>query len=912
MNTYISVLRKLSLFSVAVLLFLPLAAQYGPMGIGNADGSEAPAGTSQPRLLLWLDGSSVTVSNNQNVMVWPDKSGNDHHFVSENTSVAPVFKSTGGPGNRSYVQFNKADNRMYCQNFPMSNDGYSIYFVVRSNDNRYGVFSYGSAADPKELVLYNDNGLRVDMGSSTQNTVINDIDNGDWAYGGILHDIGSFFWNYRKVGESESNSNFGNGETISPTGTAVIGNIQQSLNGGFLPDDALAGDIAEVIVWEGALNRGQSRLMRTYLWTKYGAPFRRNGNNGWDKFRGYAAGSGGKYYEPVGIGRDNGNPNGGQHSEARLKGLVLRVNTGQWTQGRSYTVAGYNGATNSIVTSGVPAGVDNRWSRTWEINGADGNQQVRVAFDFGEGISGGDIPQEAENFVLLYRNGTTGNFTLFPESNIIEKAIVDDEVVFTVQRSNINTNNRYYTIGTTNAGVSSLDGSALRTWYAYQSGNWDDPSTWTLDGSASPTYVNAGGNIPGTGDAVVVGSGRTVTCNLNNRSQTVLKVFGTVDFNTTSGHNMGTISGNGTIRCAGSGGNGNFPAGNLTAFANPNTGGQTVFYGSGFTQTANLELNRVRVEMNSAASQITMAANFTHNGLFEIKTGTFQVNNGANATRSIESFGNVLIETQGRIRVSGTNRTHSWTFHGDLVNEGGDIRFTNRTAQNHGSNDPQRVITRFVDGTKNQRLVANGTSYFSQIVVNKGSNSTYVLTVSAENAGDFGLFGRSAQNMGSSAYFNEGSQDNALALVNGTIEIRENVFIPLHYGGGNYNINETATLWVNGGSAGKGPVLVPGASTGTAIVPYGKILVTDGLLRADCGSGITTRSNGIIQVDGGEVYATQIRTSVFGPANVGGIIINGGLVDVDGTRAGGPANNFYIFSLTYTGNLFRMTGGTLR
>src|SRR5690606_22436144 len=41
-------------------------------------------------------------------------------------------------------------------------------------------------------------------------------------------------------------------------------------------------------------------------------------------------------------------------------------------------------------------------------------------------------------------------------------------------------------------------------------------------------------------------------------------------------------------------------------------------------------------------------------------------------------------------------------------------------------------------------------------------------------------------------------------------------------------------------------------------------------------------------------------------------IINGGVVNVDGTSDGGVETAYYTFSLTYPGNLFQMTGGALR
>src|SRR5690554_524303 len=73
------------------LLFLSLASfgQVGPMGIGNKDGTPTSAGP-QPKLLLWLDGSSAhgidpdtgepIYGSNTPVDIWRDKSGNGFDF----------------------------------------------------------------------------------------------------------------------------------------------------------------------------------------------------------------------------------------------------------------------------------------------------------------------------------------------------------------------------------------------------------------------------------------------------------------------------------------------------------------------------------------------------------------------------------------------------------------------------------------------------------------------------------------------------------------------------------------------------------------------------------------------------------------------------------------------------------------
>ncbi|MCA1764548.1 MAG: hypothetical protein LC664_16370, partial [Flavobacteriales bacterium] len=440
-------------------------AQYGPMGFGNADGSEAPAGYEQPRLLLWLDGSDVNTTSGNEVVQWNDQSGNDHHFTTSAAANRPTFQATTGPAGTPCLSFDGVDDRLVCSDFELGSDAFTIYYIIKTNDGDFGLFSYGNA----------------EYGSTWWNNSNNTL------------------WEYRDGGTSEGTSGFANGFTYNSTGEAVIGDIPL-VGGGYQAGAAFDGQIAEIIIWEGFMQRPIARMMRTYLWTKYGETSPNNfreGNNGWDKFQGYQNGSAGEYYNPIAVGQDmGGNP--GFHNESRIKGLILRVNedpSSEWTGGRRYMCAGWvPDAGNSIVSTNLPSGVDARWSRVWEVGSSDdGNQRFRIGFDFGEGIEG-EIPQVADNFVLLRRTGNSGSFGIVPESQYLERSIVDDEVVFRLNGNDIDDGNRFYTIGTKNASISSLDGSDLRTWYAYQTGNWSNPSTWTLDGSAAPSYVNPGGN----------------------------------------------------------------------------------------------------------------------------------------------------------------------------------------------------------------------------------------------------------------------------------------------------------------------------------------------------------------------------------------------------------------------------------
>ncbi len=250
-----------------------------------------------------------------------------------------------------------------------------------------------------------------------------------------------------------------------------------------------------------------------------------------------------------------------------------------------------------------------------------------------------------------------------------------------------------------------------------------------------------------------------------------------------------------------------------------------------------------------------------------------------------------------------TNNRHEFNVYGDFTNEGGTAYFTQRTAAVTGSTATDGIVDfNILSSTKDQIITCNGVTRFYRIEITKGIDDTYKATLTASEPANFNLFGRANYdiNEANAALNANGTNLNALGLNTGTVEIGTNVNIPTLNTVVNYAIYQGAQLWVNGGSVTK--------SAGEAIVPYGKVRVSSGSLTASVTSGLTLRESGIIQVDGGTLTARSIRTSVTGANAVGSYIQSGGTV----TLTGGSVNAGYaVFSLTYTGNVFNMSGGVL-
>ncbi|NBW34545.1 MAG: hypothetical protein EBR30_05900 [Cytophagia bacterium] len=459
------------------------------------------------------------------------------------------------------------------------------------------------------------------------------------------------------------------------------------------------------------------------------------------------------------------------------------------------------------------------------------------------------------------------------------------------------TNDTYYfTIGT--------PGAYGQTWYSYQSGNWNDPLSWTTDGSLFPLYINPSpSKVPGVGDNVVITSGKTITMNTNNVSANSINITGTLDISGTTGHSFSTISGTGRIKLAGT--TDNFPAGNASNFIDNAFGGTVEINGTGILLDQVRTFNNLVINMAGNSDVVVLKRNVTLNGDLLITRGLLQFEDiTAPANRSFTVNGNVSIDSNGGIRTFASNNRHEFNLYGNFANNGTSY-FTNRVAADYDNEATDGIVdVNFLSASRDQQASCNGVTRFYRIEVNKGTDDTYKVSLSASDVANFNLFGRANVNIDAAS----GTNDNALGLIVGTVEIGNNVVIAqLNTTTLNYAIYERAQLWVNGGSVSK----IGDTSGNGAIVPYGKVRISSGSLTADVGSGLTLRDDGVVQVDGGTLISRVIRTSVLGVGAVGTYTQSGGNVTLTGTSSGSISGSYAVLSLTYPGNVFNMSGGTL-
>src|SRR5690606_24404449 len=169
-------------------------------------------------------------------------------------------------------------------------------------------------------------------------------------------------------------------------------------------------------------------------------------------------------------------------------------------------------------------------------------------------------------------------------------------------------------------------------YYSYRSGNWEDPSTWTQDPSGT---LSVNPKVPGEYDFVTVLNGREVKAIATNKRSYSLEIQngGSLDIGSTTGHNFGTVSGEGTLRLQST----SFPGGDFSSF-NSTGGGTVEFYNtSNFTIPGN-QYNNLILNLSNSNIVATLAGDLTISGNLTINRGRLQIGND-NTSRTIQISG---------------------------------------------------------------------------------------------------------------------------------------------------------------------------------------------------------------------------------------------------------------------------------
>ncbi|WP_282037120.1 hypothetical protein [Saccharicrinis aurantiacus] len=473
------------------------------------------------------------------------------------------------------------------------------------------------------------------------------------------------------------------------------------------------------------------------------------------------------------------------------------------------------------------------------------------------------------------------------------------------------------------------------TWYTLASGDWDDPTIWTLD-PAGAVSVNPGNTYPQlTSDNIVILSGKTITMpdgndeyNAANNGGTarnisvtcgVLTVDGRLDFRSTEQSTFTTIRGGGKILL----GKNNFPIGDRVHFITKGQGEGTVVYYNDYPWPSDEEFFNVEVDFIDLTGdrRLTINKELTVNGNLTVKSGKVVIG-GNNGLAKVKIYGDLVVEAGGQLVTAndpGASGYHTLELYGDFINNG-TVNFTDGAQYSEPANSAVKL--NFLGSTDNQ-LICNGTTNLYRIFVNKGGDKTFGVTISANNINNFKLFGPVTGSTSDNADGSKGYERLPLVIENGTLQLGDNIKIDRL--GENINgsepkeftIPETGRLWINGADVITSKAL-GSATDHTGISILGELKVSSGTLTTPKNSsGLTYReTTGVtsrVVVEGGNVYTTALKRR-DGDTPIA-YVQSGGIVDFFEPSAfyndwGGDGANA-VFSLLDADDTFAMLGGEM-
>lgn len=940
---------SLSFWYIIVLLVLKVSvsAQTGPGGVGNNDGSNG-----QPENVIWFIADSLSLSDTDPVATWPDESGNGNDAIQAIAGSRPLYR-TGQINGLPAVVFDGTDDYMPFDGSLIVNSDYTVIFVGgRQTSNAFKIFMGGTTSSANQnlhLYWFNNTQFRAHhYGNDLQTDMVANTET--YSGGTDATEYGIFSTLLSSTDATDQRRNYQNNSYL---GARTNSTQLSSYNGAALGRyNTGYHDInaAEIIIYSNALNDAQLQIVYQYLNEKYNIAIY---NDLFDPIAAYS-------YGITGIGEASN----GQHPETNTAGLYLTATSGLNVD--DYIFVSHNNLANnsSNFRTGAEvtnAGADSAYNRLWYID-PEGTPEAQLAFDFDEALSDGLNPTNISNYVLLYRAGTSGDFTIVKNADGVKNG---DQVYFNLTSADINEG--YYTLGTEDAANSPLEGVAGNTWYTLISGNWGDWEIWTLDPSGAlpnnPDQLTPDKSPTSTADKVVILTGRTVEVDtINNLNHDVITVEGRLDLTTSTGHSFGEIKGTGRVLLAAD----NFPSGDASHFASEGQGEGTVeYYGGSYDLSTAREFFDVEIELDDPANTLTLLNDYTINGNLTLTTGELQINDATDdQIINLTVSGDVLVDTDGEISVGTGNPFatanyqigsgnmpeddgidyhdiyHQFTMYGDFTNRG-TVRFTNLDAPDYNSLATDGAVTVRFKGATNNVVDLYNTTDFYNLVIDKGIDKTFKINLYSDNTSYFRLFGANSVGRTTGApYSAEDPQvRKALFIYHGTLQLRGNIDIPTlsegaqEGGNGDYAVGKNGRFWMDGsnvtvystasnvdqiiGFTSSDTYTADGVTTGSsnqAMSVYGEFRISDGYFgtRNSAGFIFWAAANAQLKIEGGECYVAQVR-SAGGGGGVASYIQTGGTMTAFGNTPGyGEYTGAYpLFGLETSDAVFQMSGGDI-
>lgn len=924
-----------------MFLSVHLFSQDGPGGVGNISGTS--------NLTLWLRADqNLNYTALDSVISWDDFSGNGLDF--DSSTLAPTIAKSYSNGLPS-VFFGQAASGLHLNNITgtdlFSTNQNSIIFVKRSSSG--STWFNWEETTTSTFVRFNYNSNLMDFYFPNNSNLVQSLS----SVGSSDNIITSIANTPGFSSEIYINGTLDNtGVPLSALNAGEIGNLYLGTRDG-TGTNGWTGYISEVIIYNTVLNVAEREIIENSLSSKYNISLTGN-----DYYNGDASGNGNFDFDVAGIGYDNAS--GTNHTQSVSAGVIISTTGTDWGDGEDdFVFIGRSNIENSATTNDCAnLGIyGQRWNRSWYLQ-KTGNADLKIAFDFGEGING-SAPSSASDYELLFRATNSGNFsTVTTATKDIENS---DQVYFTVTNANIN--NGYYTLGTTDMNNSPVIGG--RIWYSYTDGDWDNWETWTLDPDGS-LLINSTNSTPGASDSIYILNGILVDISFDNKACSYLEVRsgGILQVGTTTGHDFNSIHGKGRIRIASD----NFPQGDTSNFIQ---NGTVEYTGSGTTYniTQQVAYYNLEINMDDALDTIVMLDSITINNNFTITKGVFKINNNTSTNiLTLSISGNTEIDEEGQIAVgtgntlspdgyviNGTNSVlpdmgdyhkifHQIYAYGNITNSG-KIRLTNQSQPVYNAFTTNGAASLyFKNATDNSFTIYDSTLLYN-LIIDKGTDRTYILTISSSNQDFFALYGPNVISRHTDAFiapFDEADFElrKPLWIYHGTLKLTGNIYIPslgeipTAYATGetntyaDYCIGASGALWIAGSNvkvqttAYTGDVTATGISDATGSQGIG----VSGRLQVSAGTFSSRNSGGIyywpgysgeIILSGGTITLSQLRRTGWGAGKFsyiqsgGTLIIRGNESVGDETVGGEYSDGFGLLNFNDGDCIFQMSGGNI-
>ena len=518
------------------------------------------------------------------------------------------------------------------------------------------------------------------------------------------------------------------------------------------------------------------------------------------------------------------------------------------------------------------------------------------------------------------------------------------------------------------------------TYYSYKTGEWDSPYSWTSDPSGT---LQIGNTVPSNLSKVVILPERTIHL-IDNITDYGLKIEiesgGILDMNSyrfTNG--LDTLQGQGTVRLASD----DFPLTTYNSFVE--TGGGTVeYYNDTDFTLPSFQSKYNNLIINTSSATATLLNDLVLNGALHIMTGTFRINDNTSTARlTLVINGDVTVDAGASITVGNgvTNTSIGGTgglapflnyylnFHTIIINgnftNNGTVKFTNLEYPLYDAFPPtiagsaSGAATVYFQGSSDNTLTCNGTTDFYNLIIDKGIDQTYKLTIFSTAYPNFRLFGANTLAVDGIVSANPDLR-KALWIRTGTLILKGKIVIPSLSEGSSanadYYIPSNGALEIDGvdvailstaddyrelnaaySVASPGNTAV-GITTGgnSGLVVFGKLLVKNGFLSTRESAGIVTSStsSGQLVINGGTIDTKQFLSSTGSASftQTGGLLVLRGrflrtpvsyssinditdisLSTLNTSRAINGINPGYgTFNLENTANIFSFSGGIIR